>query len=69
MATEKSQELFRALCENGTPKDLSKEIAYKQMNTDYTATRIIGYLYGRSQLRVEDVVDEMLAIHNPKRQG
>lgn len=62
MITEKSQELFQALCEKGIPEDLSKEIAYKQMNTEYTATRMIGYLYSHSQLRVEDVVDEMLAI-------
>lgn len=62
MATEKSQELFRVLCEKGIPENLSREIAYKQMNTEYTATRMIGYLYSHSQLRVEDVVDEMLAI-------
>lgn len=62
MAAERSGELFRLLCEKGVPEDLSKEIAYRQMNTDYTATRMIGYLYGHAQLRVEDIVDEMLAI-------
>lgn len=39
-----------------------REIAYKQMNTDYTATRMLGYLYRVSDPRPEDVVDEMLAI-------
>ena len=32
------------------------------MNADYAAIRMSGYLYGHAQLRVEDVVDEMLAI-------
>ena len=42
--------------------DFCREIAYKQMNTDYTATRMLGYLYRVSNPRPEDVVDEMLAI-------
>ena len=32
------------------------------MNTDYTATRMLGYLYRVTSPRMEDVVDEMLAI-------
>ena len=32
------------------------------MNTEYTATRMLGYLYRISERRIEDVVDEMLAI-------
>lgn len=46
----------------GYPDSLCREIAYKQMNTDYTATRMLGYLYRTSDPRPEDVVDEMLAI-------
>ncbi len=46
----------------GYPDSLCREIAYKQMNTDYTATRMLGYLYRISDPRPEDVVDEMLAI-------
>lgn len=46
----------------GYPDDFCREIAYKQMNTDYTATRMLGYLYRVSNPRPEDVVDEMLAI-------
>ena len=34
----------------------------KNMNTDYTATRMIGYLYRVTNPRLEDLVDEMLAI-------
>ena len=32
------------------------------MNTDYTATRMLGYLYRVTNPRVEDLIDEMLAI-------
>ena len=56
------QEVYDALKEKGYPDDFCREIAYKQMNTDYTATRMLGYLYRVSNPRPEDVVDEMLAI-------
>lgn len=62
MAQERTQELYRVLLERGYPEDLCAEIAFRQMNTDYTATRMLGYLYRVSNPRVEDVVDEMLAI-------
>ena len=49
--------------EKGYPDDFCKELAYRQLNTDYTATRMLGYLYRHSEAsRIEDVVDEMLAI-------
>ena len=57
MTQSKQDELYKALQQKGYP-----EIAYKQMNTDYTATRMLGYLYRISDPRPEDVVDEMLAI-------
>lgn len=62
MATGRSEELFRALQSKGYPDDFCRELAYKQLNTDYTATRMLGYLYRISKPRIEDVVDEMLAI-------
>ena len=62
MATEKSDELYNVLIEKGFSESLCKEIAYKYMNTDYTATRMLGYLYRYSEPREVDVVDEMLAI-------
>ena len=62
MASDRSNELYKALKEKGYPDDFCREIAYRQMNTDYTATRMLGYLYRVSQPRPEDVVDEMLAI-------
>ena len=45
MASERTEELYRVLLSKGYPKELCAEIAYKNMNTDYTATRMLGYLY------------------------
>ena len=58
----RSDELYHVLCEKGYPDDFCREIAYRQMNTDYTATRMLGYLYRMTNPRLEEVVDEMLAI-------
>ena len=62
MAGSRQDELYDALQLKGYPEDFCREIAYRQMNTDYTATRRLGYLYRISEPRPEDVVDEMLAI-------
>ena len=70
MEKARTDVLYYALKEKGYPDDFCREIAYKQMNTDYTATRMLGYLYRVSNPRPEDVVDEMLAIdHSEKRTG
>ena len=62
MASERTDELYKILLSKGDPKELCAEIAYKNMNTDYTATRMLGYLYRISNPRIEDLIDEMLAI-------
>ena len=62
MASERTDELYKVLLSRGYTKEFCAEIAYKNMNTDYTATRMLGYLYRVSNPRVEDLVDEMLAI-------
>lgn len=62
MATEKSGELIEALLKKGYPEEFCKEIAYKYLNTDFTASRMIGYLNKMPKLKIEDCVDEMLAI-------
>ena len=62
MASERSKEVYRELVEKGFPEGVCKEIAYKYMNTDYTATRMLGYLYRMTDPSEEMVVDEMLAI-------
>lgn len=62
MASERTDELYKILLSKGYPKELCAEIAYKNMNTNYTATRMLGYLYRISNPRIEDLIDEMLAI-------
>ena len=62
MGTKRTDEVYQALLDKGYPEKFCKEIAYKYMNTDYTATRMLGYLYRVTDPRIEDVVDEMLAM-------
>lgn len=62
MGTERTDELYKVLLTKGYPKELCAEIAYKNLNTDYTATRMLGYLYRYTDPRLEDVIDEMIAI-------
>ena len=44
MASGKTEELYRLLLSKGYPQKFCAEIAYKNMNTDYTAARLLGYL-------------------------
>ena len=62
MALDKTSEVYRALQEKDFPDEFCAEIAYKYMNTEFTADRMLGYLYRMSQPSVEEVVDEMFAI-------
>lgn len=68
MASERTEELYKLLLSRGYPKELCTEIAYKYMNTDYTATRMLGYLYRITNPRMEDLIDEMLAILSDRDQ-
>ncbi|MCQ2521524.1 MAG: hypothetical protein MJ105_04015 [Lachnospiraceae bacterium] len=62
MISEKCAEVYKELLAKGFQESLCREIAYKYVNTDYTATRMLGYLYRRSDPTEEEVVDEMIAI-------
>lgn len=68
MKSERTEELYKVLLSKGYPKELCAEIAYKNMNTDYTATRMLGYLYRMTNPRIEDLIDEMLAILSDREQ-
>lgn len=59
--TEKSLELYDMLIRRGYPKEFSEQITLN-LNTDWTAQRMIGYLSHYDKLPMEDVADEMLAI-------
>lgn len=61
MAT-KTDELYELLLSKDYPQPFCQEIAYHTLNTDFTATRMIGYLYRVSEPSLEMIVDEMLAI-------
>ena len=62
MSASRSEELYKVLASKGYEEGLCREIAYKYMNTDYTATRMLGYLYRVTDPKLEELVDEMLAI-------
>ena len=68
VAQEKTKELYRLLLEKGYPKEFCAEIAYKNMNTDFTAGRMLGYLHRVGNPRIEDLVDEILAILSDRQQ-
>lgn len=69
MASDRSEELYKTLSAKGYPDDFCKEVAYKYLNTDYTATRMLGYLYRMTDPpAIEVVADEMIAILSDRDQ-
>lgn len=59
--TEKSMELYEIMLRRGYPEPFCDQVT-KNLNTDWTAQRMIGYLSHYKKLPMEEVVDEMLAI-------
>ena len=59
--TEIRMQLYNLMMERGYPENLC-DLVTRNLNTDYTATRMIGYLSHYSDLPDVEVVDEMLAI-------
>ena len=59
--TEISMQLYQMMVERGYPENLC-DLVTRNLNTDYTATRMIGYLSHYSYLPEVEIVDEMLAI-------
>lgn len=59
--TEKSMQLFELLKQRGYPEAFCEQITLN-LNTDWTAQRMIGYLSHYKKLPMEEIVDEMLAI-------
>lgn len=56
-----SERLFEMMLERGYSKEFS-DLVTMNLNTDFTATRMIGYLAHYFDLPEGEVVDEMLAI-------
>ena len=59
--SEKSMELYKVLLDRGYPHEFCDAIT-KNLNTDFTAKRMLGYLRHYKKLPTEEIVDEMLAI-------
>ena len=57
----KSIELDHILIKRGYPEEFCDQIT-RNLNTDWTAQRMIGYLSHYRKLPPEEIVDEMLAI-------
>ena len=58
MASERTKELYKVLLSKGYPKEFCAD----------TATRMLGYLYRYTNPKIEDLVDEMLAILSDRNQ-
>lgn len=56
-----STQLYKMLVDRGYPESFC-DLVSKNLNTDFTANRMIGYLYHYSDLPPEEIADEMLAI-------
>ena len=59
--TEKSLELHKMLIERGYPDAFCYEVTCN-LNTDWTAQRLIGYLHYNPDVSMIDIADEVLAI-------
>lgn len=59
--TELSKQLYDMLLKRGYQETLC-ELITRNLNTDFTASRMIGYLSHYSDLPELEIVDEMLAI-------
>lgn len=59
--SEKSMELYRLMERRGYPEEFC-DIVTQNLNTDFTARRMIGYLSHYDHPSLEEIADEMLAI-------
>ena len=63
--TAKSMELYDILLRRGYPEPFCDEMT-KNLDTDWTAQGVIGYLSHYKKLPMEEIADEMLAILNDR---
>ena len=59
--SETSMELYQLMLRRGY-RDEFCDIVTRNLNTDFTAKRMIGYLSHYQHLTLEEIADEMLAI-------
>ena len=65
--TEVSMQLYKLMLERGYPEEFC-DIITKNLNTDFTAQRMIGYLYHYDHPPVEESADEMISILSDRNQ-
>lgn len=65
--TEVSMQLYNLMLERGYPEEFC-DIITKNLNTDFTAQRMIGYLYHYDHPPVEEIADEMISILSDRNQ-
>lgn len=65
--TEVSMQLYKLMLERGYPEEFC-DIITKNLNTDFTAQRMIGYLYHYDHPPVEEIADEMISILSNRNQ-
>lgn len=63
----KSMELYHIMLDRGYPEEFC-DIVTKNLNTDWTANRMIGYLSHYKKLPLGEIADEMLAILSDRNQ-
>lgn len=64
--SELSLKLYDIMVDKGYPKEFA-DIVTKNLNTDFTARRMIGYLsHQQGLLPLEEIADEMLAIFSDR---
>ena len=56
-----SMQLYKMLISRGYPESFC-DLVTKNLNTDFTAGRMMGYLSHYQELPLEEIVDEMLSI-------
>lgn len=65
MKSEKSKDLYELMLRKGYTEEFS-DLITQNLNTDFTAKRMIGFLAQFQQASLEVIVDEMLAILNDR---
>ncbi|MDO5339555.1 MAG: hypothetical protein Q4E78_05520 [Eubacteriales bacterium] len=56
-----SKQLYELMLQRGYEENFC-DIVTKNLNTDFTASRMIGYLYHYDHPPVEEIADEMISI-------
>ena len=59
--SEVSMQLYKLMLDREYPEEFC-DIVTKNLNTDFTAQRMIGYLYHYEHPPVEEIADEMISI-------